>query len=632
MKSETVPVQQVFQDRRQYLVPFYQRAYVWNKDEQWEPLWNDIADKAEMRSKGDTPSPHFLGAIVLEPQPRRGLRGVETYHIIDGQQRLTTLQYLLAAIAIAARETGQTALLHLIDGCVWNPNPETMENADVERFKVWPTFRDRIPYQTAMESQDRDDLRSNFPSSFTQTASLRRVGIEHPQAMEAIWYFREKIDTWLVEDDAGGSKSLEQIAEAVLRDLRLVSISLDDGDDAQVIFETLNGRGAELHATDLIRNFIFMRADKDNADGSALYDALWSPFEGSFWNEEQRRGRLKKPRLEWFLQSALQAELADNVDIGKLYADYRKFGMGQRTPVPAERQLQMLTAYAEHYRQFTSGSGSDPIALFGKRMANWDASPTHSLALRVASMGLSPSDQTSIFGDIMSYLVRRAVCGLTPKNYNNVFVQLLKKFKDGDATPLAFRTTLATLDGAASRWPRDEEFRNAWMTESAHARLGDIGRIRTIFSEIENGLRSPRAEEPFVMPQGLLDVDHIMPDKWYEHWPLGGEPVTAEEAGAASLAALFGEKQTPRGEAISKRERLKATFGNLTLVHYGINRSLQHGPFNAKRETLFAESNLHLNRDLMRADHWDEETITQRGRALFEIANRIWRGPERVAA
>ena len=48
MRSETIPVQQIFQDRRQYLVP-YQRAYVWNKDDQWEPLWNDIADKAEKR-------------------------------------------------------------------------------------------------------------------------------------------------------------------------------------------------------------------------------------------------------------------------------------------------------------------------------------------------------------------------------------------------------------------------------------------------------------------------------------------------------------------------------------------------------------------------------------------------------
>ena len=101
MKSETNDVQQIFQDRRQYRVPFYQRAYVWSKEDQWEPLWNDIRDKAEARLNGQPPAPHFLGAIVLEPQERRGLRGVETYHIIDGQQRLTTLQYFLVAMAMA---------------------------------------------------------------------------------------------------------------------------------------------------------------------------------------------------------------------------------------------------------------------------------------------------------------------------------------------------------------------------------------------------------------------------------------------------------------------------------------------------------------------------------------------------
>src|ERR1700730_4492799 len=114
MKSETIPVQQVFQDRRQYLVPFYQRAYVWNKEEQWEPLWNDIAEKAEMRSRGDTPAPHFLGAIVLEPQARRGLRGVETFHIIDGQQRLTTLQYFLVALAVSIQAQEPSSLTSLL--------------------------------------------------------------------------------------------------------------------------------------------------------------------------------------------------------------------------------------------------------------------------------------------------------------------------------------------------------------------------------------------------------------------------------------------------------------------------------------------------------------------------------------
>ena len=382
--------------------------------------------------------------------------------------------------------------------------------------------------------------------------------------------------------------------------------------------------------TDLIRNFIFMRADKDQADGAALYDTLWSPFEGSFWTEDQRRGRLKKPRLEWFFQSALQAELADSVDISRLYTDYRKFGMGQRTPIPAAEQLQLLNGYAENYTLFTSGAGTAPIAQFGKRIATWDAAPTHSLVLRVATLGLPADDEKSFYHDIMSYLVRRAICGLTPKNYNNVFLQLLKQFKEGEATAGAFRAALAALDGTASRWPRDEEFHRAWMTEPVHSRIGDIGRIRTILAEIENGMRSQRTEEAFTLPQGLLDLDHIMPDRWYEHWPLDGEPVTQEEASTASMSSLFGEPQSPRVEAIARRESLKATFGNLTLVHYGVNRSLQHGPFPSKRDALFRESNLHLNRELMQLERWDEEAITRRGRAMFDIALRVWPGPERA--
>lgn len=624
MKSETWTVQQVFQDRRQYLVPFYQRAYVWNKEEQWDPLWTDVADKAEARSEGRSPAPHFLGAIVLEPQERRGLRGVETYHIIDGQQRLTTLQYLLESAAMAARESGAGALLPLIEGCVWNPNPETMENADIERFKVWPTFRDRTVYSTAMTALDRDGLLASFPASFTQGGTLRKVGIDHPQAMEALWFFRDRIDAWLAEDRE--TRSLEHIAEAILRDLRLVSIMLQENDDAQVIFETLNGRGAELHATDLIRNFIFMRADKDGADSAMLYDSLWSPFEGAFWNEEQRRGRLKRPRLEWFIQTTVQAERAESVDIGKLYAEYRKFGLAGGLPVRAQTQLDILTEYADLYRQFVTGSGDTPIARFGRRMLAWDASPTHALAVKAAKSDLTQENQDGVFTEIFSYLVRRAMCGLTAKNYNNIFVSLLKDFAKAP-NPRTIHDGLARLDGKASRWPRDDEFRNAWLTAAVHEQIGDIGRIRAMLVELENAFRSPRAEERFMPVQGGLDVDHILPDKWYEHWPLEGEIVTQDEAAGVFSANLAGEDLGPKREAILRRQLLKATFGNLTLVHYGINRSLQHAAFGPKRETLFAESNLHLNRSLMRADDWNEKSIEDRGASLFKKAVLIWPSP-----
>jgi hypothetical protein len=81
--------------------------------------------------------------------------------------------------------------------------------------------------------------------------------------------------------------------------------------------------------------------------------------------------------------------------------------MGQRTPISAAEQLQLLNGYAENYTQFTSGAGTAPIAQFGKRIASWDAAPTHSLVLRVAALGFPAEDEKSIYDDIMSYLVRR---------------------------------------------------------------------------------------------------------------------------------------------------------------------------------------------------------------------------------
>ena len=223
-------------------------------------------------------------------------------------------------------------------------------------------------------------------------------------------------------------------------------------------------------------------------------------------------------------------------------------------------------------------------------MAVWDASPTHALALRVASLNLPSTDQTRIYDEIVSYIVRRALCSLTPKNYNNVFLQLLRRFKGNGASVAAFHAALAALDGQASRWPTDDEFKRAWLNKSAHRNLGEVARVRAVLTELENGMRTPRTEEPFIATLGTLDVDHILPDKWYEHWELQDQTVTPEEASRAFLASLGVEKKSEQTEAILRREKLKTTMGNLTLVHYGVNRSLQHGPFSDKRERLFAKS------------------------------------------
>jgi hypothetical protein len=629
MKSETIAVQQLFQDRRQYRVPFYQRAYVWNKEDQWDRLWSDIEGKAEARVLDSRPVPHFLGAAVLEPQQRQGLIGVETLHIIDGQQRLTTLQYVLAALAITLRERQSPALLSLVEACLRNSNTETMQWPEVEVFKLWPTHRDRNTFRQAMEAKSLDDLREQFPASFTQGGGLRKIGMDHPPALEAIWFFNERLSTWVGdESDPESVRRLNAVTESILRDLNIVSISLGEEDDAQIIFETLNGHGAQLHATDLIRNFIFMRADREGAVAGDLYDTLWSPFESAFWIEEQRRGRLKRPRLEWFMQTSLQAELGEEIDVGRLYVGYRRFAIGGQTPVPAADQLRMLDRYSSDYRQLITGSGDGPIARFGRRVAPWDASTAHALALLIAKSERSSDEQRMVFDNIVSYFVRRAVCGLTTKSYNKIFVQQLKQLAGGNLAPQVLQASLAKLDGDASRWPRDEEFRKSWLEAGVYPGRVDATQMRSILVELEEAMRSAKTEEPLILSVDSLDVDHILPTSWFEHWPLpDGSSAKQTEVQDAIVASFSDQPMPDRLAAILSRERSKARVGNLTLLHYGVNRSLQHHAFERKRQELFAHSNLQLNRELMLKQEWNEKEMDLRGRAMFDAAKLIWRGP-----
>lgn len=629
MQSDTMSVQKLFQDRRQYRIPFFQRPYVWNKEDQWERLWSDISEKADIRFSGDQPPPHFLGAVVLEPQQRQGLLGVEMLDIIDGQQRLTTLQYVLSALAILLRKENEATLLSVVDTCLRNANTDTMQQPDIEIFKVWPTFRDRLDYQLAMAATSLDDLHERFPQSFTQSGTLKKIAIDHPPALEAIWYFADQIDQW-ISQDAGSRKParLAAISEALLRDLQLVWIALGELDDAQVIFETLNGHGAELHATDLIRNFVFMRADREGAAGDELYMDLWSQFESGFWTEQQRRGRLLKPRIEWFIQTTLQAILGDEVEIGRLYANYRRFALARGRVIAATEQLRILDAHASSYRQLITGVGDDPVARFGRRTAVWDVSTAHALALRIASSTLLPETQTRMFDDLTSYFVRRAICGLTAKNYNKTFLQLIKKLAGAELTPAALHAALAGLEGETSRWPRDDEFRKAWLNEAVYPGRLDAARVKAVLAELETGMRSARSEEPLPARLENLDVDHVLPIAWFEYWPLpDGTRAQPSDVRSSLLALVSGEALSPKELVVQRREEAKATIGNLTLVHSSINRSLQNREFLVKREKFFQESNLHLNRSLMLIQSWDETQIAARGQALFDVAAQLWRGP-----
>ena len=629
MKSETITIKDTFQDRRQYCVPFYQRAYVWTLDNQWEQLWEDIRDKAESRLAGQKATPHFLGAVVLEPQPREGLIGVDVFHIIDGQQRLTTLQFILASVLLTLRHAGQEGLISIVEECARNANPDTMRNPAVEAFKVWPTFRDRQNFTLAMTASDIDELRSRFPAHFTKSGGLRKIGIDHPPALAALWYFTRWFDAWLTAEPEQMAVRTEALILAILRDLKIVSIVLDADDDAQIIFETLNGRGAQLHATDLIRNYLFMRADHDGADSESLYETLWSPFETEYWATTQRRGRIKKPRLEWLIHASLQAEMHDEIDLGRLYFEYRRFAVNGDTPLSAEKQLLTLTEYAEHYKELISGTGSSPIAKFGRRIAGYDITTLHPLALMISASPASDEAKSEMLGDLVSYLVRRSVCGLTYKNYNNVFLNTLRQLHKAGISPNSLRDVLAGLKGEASRWPLDAEFKTACQTAPLYSGRLDTPKIRSILTELEGQLRSTiRSEEPVMPDLSKLDVDHIMPRSWFAHWTLAdGTTATSQEASEVELLPLTAIEPNERQKMIADRQAAIPTLGNLTLLNLSVNREVQNHAFSKKRDLLIKNTNLRLNIPLISQATWDEASISERGEILADAALKIWPGP-----
>ena len=296
MKPDKLTIHDLFQRERRYVVPLYQRAYVWNREEQWEPLWDDIERQAEECLKAEnfvSKRSHFLGAIVLNVSRIIGA-GVARSEIIDGQQRLTTLQILIAVIRDYA---AQTSSVHVSRLRCLTVNEHEKAGSD-DSFKVWPTNADRETFRLVMSAGSPEAL----------LRSLGKDASNAPRMAVAYMYFYERVREFISvpgDDSDGREQRLFGLLQALRTALQVVVIELEDGDDPQVIFETLNARGQPLLPSDLIRNYIFLQAANDpSSNADYLYNGYWRSFddirvetpingEDRFWHIEERQGRLQ---------------------------------------------------------------------------------------------------------------------------------------------------------------------------------------------------------------------------------------------------------------------------------------------------------------------------------------------------
>jgi hypothetical protein len=621
MKPDKATVYELFQLEKRYVVPLYQRPYVWTKKDQWEPLWDDIEAKASAILDDASPAPHFLGALVLS-QSKVGTRQIAASQVIDGQQRLTTLQVFLAAfrdvLGECARECADSGTaLSRIARKLDNVTRHDDVLGDVEeQFKVWPTNADREAFAAVMTARSLDSVNGRYPVAYE--GKRKKKPLPGPSLVEAYRYFALVVRTFL-GDSAQMLRAGEALFEAIRHHLQLVVIDLEEGDDPQVIFETLNARGEPLLPSDLIRNLVFSRAAKA---ADTLYASHWQEFDRNeadgrtgFWKQKVKLGREERPRLDLFFQHFLSCRAEKMVPIAHLYQEFRAWWeQGKKHPVPA--LLDDIREYADAYRDFFQPDRFKPqdgrLATFVSRLAVLDTSTVYPLLLFLVveqRERLGVAERDAMLVDLESFLVRRWICGITLKNYNRFFSQLLIKLRrEPTVNATAFRALLASGSGV-DEWPDDAAFEQAWLRTSAYERLKSAG-VQMVLRAIHDGLLT-RRQEGVSLP--TLSVEHVMPQAWRNHW----EPPASASGPDAD--------ETPD----ERRDRLIHTFGNLTLLTQSLNTEVRDGRYEKKRPEVTGNSLLLLNAYFQSIDGWDEQAILERGRALLGVASRIWPKPSK---
>ncbi|MBK7189536.1 MAG: DUF262 domain-containing protein [bacterium] len=250
MESGILSIRTIFGQQRRHLVPLYQRPYVWKRQDQWEPLWDDLRGLAERLLAGKETRPHFLGAIVLD-QVRQPTGYIESRWVIDGQQRLTTMQIVLEAFSDLCQEYGSKQKGSALLALTRNQNP--MEEVKDVEFKVWPTNSDQHGFRTVMRAGSATEVKAAFDCDADEVAVGNTIG-------DAYLYFHRAIEQWLDLDQDGYEERLDALFRAIPDLVRMVVIDLGADDDAQLIFETLNARGTPLLPVDLVKNYLFHKA------------------------------------------------------------------------------------------------------------------------------------------------------------------------------------------------------------------------------------------------------------------------------------------------------------------------------------------------------------------------------------
>lgn len=437
----------------------------------------------------------------------------------------------------------------------------------------------------------------------------------------------------------------------ILNNFSFVQILIDEDDQPQRIFESLNARAKPLLQFDLLRNSLFLRA-RIEEDIDQLYRDYWMDFENPYWEKEVLIGREKIMLSEIFLQHFLMAKLGEE-KITPLFHVYER-KLAKTSGV--KNEISELKKYAGTYREMVDCSPNSEIGRAMSFYKAFEITTLHPFLLFITNeLEVSGSHLSQVLRILESYTMRRLLCfrGGT-RNYTQLVSRLIQGLKGKPFELGNFISLLSNERADATRWPTDFYVETYLKSEWYDYKISR-NTIRYILYRIE---LVKRHENKFLETSRLiydsnLSLEHIMPEAWQGTWdlPLGdddknlsNDPIYYEDLFTPEYKRTNREWETDASQKglvkpsyqgafqlAQARSQHVQSIGNLTLVTGKLNSKMSNNPFAEKKGALEENSDLRLNKEICDHDNWDIQQIEDRADELFTIFCKIWPSPDEFA-
>lgn len=572
-------LQSFYQGSLQYEIPFFQRAYVWS-EENWTIFWEHLLSELEAYEKGDN-SEHFIGTIITKQKESRNL-SENVVELIDGQQRLTTISIFLKALADTV--SGELPnLKNSLESLLWFEDSYGRRHYRMRHSRI-----DAPNFTKVMEA----------PETITKEDSS--------SILQAYIYFLEKLKD--IND-----QRREMLKQVLLHKIPVISMLLDKDDDEQEIFDTINSLGVRLTIGELLKNYMFKEPSLVE-----LYDSKWlAIFENDeeqvdYWSTERSSGRVKRDNMELLLYCFLIIETKKEIRLDRLFKEYKLYLKGKTVEEKKDfllRLSNLATIYAKmpQEKELVEIKFSDSEKRFFHLLENLEITTIFPLVLYLYKNITDQQDLLKAFVLLESFLALRQICKFTTKNYNNLFIQIIRALEKPtdkedptsvDISSPHLREILASFTEFGNRFPTEleikEAFKSSVLSNKQAGELLFIIALKDMDSEYSDSK---------TLSSKSFSVEHMMPKKWEENW---GEPEFDE------LAKY-------------KRNQKLLTLGNLTLITKNLNSKLRNQAWVDKKKTLKEYSSLKMTTAFLDKEQWNENTIEERANLLATKAIEIWK-------